>query len=87
MLCAGVINHFYLQSSWNAADTRSAAERVCGGGGLNGGPEVASSSCTVGVTAKPGREIAVAQCGDFHCAYLEVIIRVSGFTFPGIAGC
>lgn len=41
----------------------------------------------VGFKAKPGREIAVGQCGRFRSAYLEVIIRVSGFIFPGIAAC
>lgn len=25
--------------------------------------------------------------GHFRSAYLEVVVRVSGFIFPGIAGC
>lgn len=49
---------------------------------------LASSGCTMGkFKAKPGREIAFGHVGHFRSPYLEMIIRVSGFIFPGIAGC
>ncbi len=40
----------------------------------------------VSLKQKAGRENCCRRCGRFCCAYLEVVIRVSGFIFPGIAG-
>lgn len=73
---------FHLQRTRYTADTRSEAGRVYGG-------EVCSSSgCTVGeFKVKVGLGNCSRQWGHFRSAYLEVVIRVFGFIFPGIAGC
>lgn len=86
----GVINHF----AWSEHGTQLIGDVMQGGGrgsdvlermkSLN----LASSGCAVGeIQSKARMGNCCRQCGRLHCAYLEVVIRVSGFIFPGIAGC